>query len=205
MTLPKRSGPYLLTFLLLILAFLVAWMFHALTSPVVIEAASKSKKKAAKLPVETASPTLPTPNLPRGGSASAPIDPEHQKMADELHSTETQPIRDLEIVQEFLTLYSRAFKEGMPIGGNADITAALTGKADTSRPGRLFPDAHRSIRNGQLTDRWGTPFWFHPNSSNQMEIRSGGPDKEMFTLDDVILNASPAGFGATAPAGSGNQ
>jgi hypothetical protein len=38
-----------------------------------------------------------------------------------------------------------------------------------------------------------------------MEIRSGGPDKQMFTQDDVILNPSPAGFGATAPSSRENE
>jgi hypothetical protein len=73
---------------------------------------------------------------------------------------------------------------------------ALTG--DGGRLPHLFPPRHRTVRGGQLVDRWGTPYWFHPNSGNQMEIRSAGPDKNLFTLDDVVLNPSPEGLGASS-------
>ena len=115
------------------------------------------------------------------------IDPELQKLADELHSGDSNPQRDLEIVREFLNIYSKAYRDGNPVGLNEDITAALTGSADPERTGQLFPLSSRAIRNGQLVDRWGTPFWFHPETSTRMEIRSAGPDRQLFTLDDVIL------------------
>jgi hypothetical protein len=37
---------------------------------------------------------------------------------------------------------------------------------------------------GELTDRWGTPFFFHQVSKAQMEVRSAGPDRRMWTADD---------------------
>lgn len=201
MSLSKRSGLYLL--LLLVLALFLAWMLSS-RSRVEIQAETNGvNKKEVGIQPSIASATLPSQAI--RGSATAAVDVEHQKMADELHNQENPPERDLEIVQQFLTLYGKAFKEGMPTGDNRDITAALIGVADVTRPGQLFPRNHRAIRDGQLIDRWGTPFWFHPNSSSQMEIRSGGPDKQMFTQDDVILNPSPAGFGATAPGTGGNE
>jgi len=33
-----------------------------------------------------------------------------------------------------------------------------------------------------------------------MEIRSAGPDKQLFTDDDIVQNPSPAGLGATPQA-----
>ncbi len=200
MTLSKRSGLYLL--LLLVLALLLAWMLSSRSRVETQAETNGVKKKEVGIQQPIPSATLPSQAI--RGSAAAPVDIEHQKMADELHNQENPPERDLEIVQQFLTLYGKAFKEGMPIGGNGDITAALIGVADATRPGQLFPRNHRAIRDGQLIDRWGTPFWFHPNSSSQMEIRSAGPDKQMFTQDDLILNPSPAGFGATAPANGGD-
>jgi hypothetical protein len=200
-SLSKRSGLYLL--LLLVLALFLAWMLSS-RSRVEIQAETNGvNKKEVGIQPSISSATLPSQAI--RGSATAAVDVEHQKMADELHNQENPPERDLEIVQQFLTLYGKAFKEGMPTGDNGDITAALIGVADVTRPGQLFPRNHRAIRDGQLIDRWGTPFWFHPNSSSQMEIRSGGPDKQMFTQDDVILNPSPAGFGATAPGAGGNE
>ena len=52
----------------------------------------------------------------------------------------------------------------------------------------VIPPGHRAIdRNGELCDRWGTPFFFHAESATHMEIRSAGPDKKMWTDDDVAL------------------
>jgi len=48
-----------------------------------------------------------------------------------------------------------------------------------------------------VMDRWNTPYWFHANAATQVEIRSAGPDRNLFTADDLILNGSPAGFGAS--------
>ncbi len=47
MILPKRSGPYILVILLLLLFILVGWMFMALTSPELKQAVKA--KAAAKL------------------------------------------------------------------------------------------------------------------------------------------------------------
>lgn len=191
MLLPKRPATYILTLLLIVFMVIVGWMFHALTSPEIKQAVEKKKKP------ETGGVREPTPAPPRmelRPVAPVVIDPVHQEKADRLNSPDTTPQQDLQIVEEFIQLYGRAFG-GNPIGENADITAALTGNA--GQKGRVFPPIHRTIQNGQLTDRWSTPYWFHPNSSSQMEIRSAGPDKQLFTPDDVVLNPSPAGLGAT--------
>jgi hypothetical protein len=34
-------------------------------------------------------------------------------------------------------------------------------------------------------DRWGEPLYFHAISRDRLEIRSAGPDKIMWTPDDV--------------------
>jgi hypothetical protein len=103
----------------------------------------------------------------------------------------------LQTLADFISIYSKAFG-GNPIGGNEDITSAMTGY--DGKTGRVFPPRHRTIKDGQLVDRWGTPYWFHPNAGNQMEIRSAGPDRQLFTLDDVVQNPSPPGLGATPTA-----
>ncbi len=40
--------------------------------------------------------------------------------------------------------------------------------------------------NGELVDRWGTPYFFHQISGADTEIRSAGPDKIMYTADDIV-------------------
>lgn len=195
---PKRPGPYLIGLLIILLIVLVVWMFQALTSDVIVEAVKKKKREAAKPPPSEVIP-VPTPAAP--GSQRLPpveIDPALKAQADSLHNEQEPPERDLEIVADFINTYSKGIG-GNPIGDNADITAALTGTQ--GHKGRVFPPNHRAIRNGQLIDRWGTPFWFHPNSGNQMEIRSAGPDKDLFTSDDIIQNPSPSGLGVSPEGG----
>jgi hypothetical protein len=198
--LPNRPSTYLLTFLLALLVAVVAWIFHALNSPVLQEAVARKKSPGSSPRTQETAPVMPlpeageTPQFSTGG-----VDLELQAKADSLHSDEHGPEQDLQIVADFLETYARA-TGGQPIGDNADITAALSGTQFPGQKARVFPRQHRAVKNGQLVDRWGEALWFHPNSGNSMEIRSGGPDKQLFTPDDVILNPSPGGFGATPPA-----
>ncbi len=195
--LPKRPGPYALTLLLIVLVVVVAWMFYALNSPELVEAVSRKNKGTSPQQV---APIL-SASVP-GGPVASPqfssggVDLELQAKADSLHSDEHGPQRDLEVVAEFLETYARA-TGGQPIGDNADITAAISGTQYPGQKGRVFPKNHRAVKDGKLVDRWGEPLWFHPNSGSSMEIRSAGPDKQLFSPDDVILNPSPSGLGAT--------
>jgi hypothetical protein len=89
----------------------------------------------------------------------------------------------LEVIDTFRTNFPRA---GNPVGDNPEITAALTGKNKLRLA--LIPPDHRAIdRAGELCDRWGTPFFFHAESATRMEIRSAGPDRKMWSADDVVL------------------
>jgi hypothetical protein len=72
-----------------------------------------------------------------------------------------------------------------PVGNNAEITRALSGK--NSRQTRyLSPDA-RTNDKGELIDRWDQPIFFHQISATQMEVRSAGPDHRLWTTDDEVL------------------
>lgn len=204
--LPKRPGPYIMTLLLIILVVMVAWMFHALTSPELQEAMAKKKAAPPPAPPKPVAPVqdLPdtAPRVMQNFSAGG-VDAALQAQADELHNEQNPPLRDLEIVAGFIETYAKG-TGGQPVGDNSDITAALTGTQFPGQKARVFPQGHRAVRNGQIVDRWGEPMWFHPNSGNSMEIRSGGPDKQLFTQDDIILNPSPDGFGATPASSSGS-
>jgi hypothetical protein len=76
---------------------------------------------------------------------------------------------------------------GNPVGTNPEITAALNGQ----NPKQIkFIDPEAGLRvngNGELVDSWGTPFFFHQLSANDTEIRSAGPDKIMWTADDLVI------------------
>jgi len=87
---------------------------------------------------------------------------------------------------EILRFYRMEF-DTFPAGQeNRDIMNALTG----NNPGKLpiFPRKHPRIdRSGNLLDAWGKPFVFHPVSSQYLEVRSHGPDGEIFTSDDIVV------------------
>lgn len=71
-----------------------------------------------------------------------------------------------------------------PLPDNAAITAFLQGK-NPHRVGWIRP-GHPSVSGaGELLDRWGTPLFFHRESARTTTYRSAGPDREMWTDDDV--------------------
>jgi len=81
--------------------------------------------------------------------------------------------------------YSSMFG-GNPVGTNPEITEALNvGNPKQAR--FITEDSGLRINGrGELVDSWGTPFFFHQLSSTEMEIRSAGPDRKMWTADDLV-------------------
>ena len=75
---------------------------------------------------------------------------------------------------------------GDPVGTNREITSALNGQ-NPKQVNFIRPEAGLRINdNGELVDPWGTPYFFHQLSAMQMEVRSAGPDKIMWTDDDLV-------------------
>lgn len=74
---------------------------------------------------------------------------------------------------------------GNPVGTNLEITKALNGD-NPKQVKFLGPDGNRVNQKGELVDVWGTPYFFHQLSAMEMEIRSAGPDKIMYTSDDLV-------------------
>ena len=75
---------------------------------------------------------------------------------------------------------------GNPVGTNEEITRALNG--ENPRQVRFINEESglRINGRGELVDYWGTPFFFHQLSGREMEIHSAGPDKVMWTADDLV-------------------
>ena len=75
---------------------------------------------------------------------------------------------------------------GNPVGTNPEITAALNGR-NPRQANFINPDAGMRVNeNGELVDPWGTPYFFHQLSGTEMEIHSAGPDRKMWTADDLV-------------------
>ncbi len=108
-----------------------------------------------------------------------------ENLASALNSPATEIVADLRLLDDLFATFRTNLREN-PVGTNAEITAALTGANPLHLA--LLPSDHPAINTrGELCDRWGTPFFFHQLSGTQMEIRSAGPDKKLWTDDDTVF------------------
>ncbi len=126
-----------------------------------------------------------------GNLVSTETDPLLGLVGEGLNSVDGNAADDVEILTELFHAWQTNFPgQGNPVGLNAEITRALTGQNPLRL--ELIPPDHPAINEtGQLVDRWGTPFEFHQISGAHMEIRSAGPDRVLYTADDVVGNPGP--------------
>jgi hypothetical protein len=91
-----------------------------------------------------------------------------------------------QLMDNFLLLVKSAATR--PLSANEDWAAALRGRNPARE--RFLPDQHAALNaRGQLVDRWGTPLFFHALGNGRFEIRSAGPDRKLWTADDIHRNA----------------
>ena len=118
------------------------------------------------------------------GPAAPPPAQGRSPLADALHASDSDPRQDLAIVTRLFATFHDHFHE-LPVGSNAEITAALAG--DNSHGLAVIPADHPAINaRGELVDRWGSTLFFHQIGGGTMEIRSAGPDRRMHTADDLV-------------------
>lgn len=127
-------------------------------------------------------PAFPVLNPPSPESLAAfPHHPE----ADLLGDPSISPESEVQLIWNLFDVYRQAFGS-FPTGAeNAHFMFALQG----ANPGRqpIFPLQHQRLdENGHLLDAWGKPFHFHSISRHSLEIRSAGPDGELFTAEDLV-------------------
>lgn len=103
------------------------------------------------------------------------------------------PEKDLELLQQVLADARLLVKDHarIPLADNRDFTRFLSGQ-NPHRVAWIRPGHPRINAQGELTDRWGTPLFFHQESSSRTSLRSAGPDQTMWTDDDLTLGDSPA-------------
>jgi len=125
-------------------------------------------------------------NLPAAtiltNAISAPTAPSNRR---DMEISSLPPLTVLDNARVAMKNYGTRFGEN-PVGTNPEITAALMG----SNPKQInFITAESGLRvneNGEMVDAWGTPFFFHQLSGKEMEIRSAGEDRKMWTFDDLV-------------------
>lgn len=98
----------------------------------------------------------------------------------------TSPEQDLTDLSHALGNFALLVKgtNPLPLGANEDIATALRGRNKAKL--RFLPDDAPCFNaQGQLVDRWQTPLFFHANDQQRLDIRSAGPDRQMWTADDI--------------------
>lgn len=148
---------------------------------------------AVRSPVRSSSASVASASGTPGSGATAPtpapekVEIQRLDMAGDLNAPGKTVIDDLRTLDGvFMAWQSNFLRDGNPVGNNAEITAALTGKNNLYLA-FLAPD-HKAINaQGELCDRWGTPYFFHQLSGSKMEIVSAGPDRKRGTDDDVMI------------------
>jgi hypothetical protein len=119
-------------------------------------------------------------------SATATIPPLPSGPAAPLQFTNFAPATALENMSHVFRQYNQMFG-GNPVGINSEITSQLSGD-NPKHINFLDPeDGMRINEKGELIDPWGTPYFFHQLSATDMEIHSAGPDKIMWTSDDLVV------------------
>lgn len=141
-------------------------------------------------PTELASPLASQPHsqapVPGPGTPARPGDAILQSYA----SPGTTPRDDVtslaHAMQNFLLLEKQAAQG--PLADNEDWAKVLLGKGRLREP---FLSASQAVFNvkGQLVDRWQTPLFVHALGAGRFELRSAGPDRKLWTDDDIHRNA----------------
>lgn len=129
------------------------------------------------------------PNSPstKEGVADTYTEVTDLNLAPDLNASGKTIMDDLKLVDGVFSVWQTNFLHtGNPVGTNAEITTALTGH-NSLHTAFISPKNPAINRDGELCDRWGTPFFFHQLSGTKMEILSAGPDRKRGTPDDAIL------------------
>lgn len=126
-------------------------------------------------------PVHPPAPVPPGRLAST-----GSPLVRELNAPDGDGRRDLAVLHRLLGQFTTTFPVAQlpPLGDNEDVTAALTGR-NRRRLVFLPPDSPLIDAKGRLLDRWGTPYFFHAMSAETIGLRSAGPDRRLFTADDI--------------------
>jgi hypothetical protein len=143
---------------------------------------------ASPPPAEMGTPVMPPSTLPASPSSAVAVSSSAGGISP-LPQTSPAAETSSEDITEDLNALDSAIRDfhavlgENPIGSNIEITAALLG----NNPKQLkleVPAGSRINPDGAMCDRWGTPYFFHQISATEMEIRSAGPDRIMWTGDD---------------------
>lgn len=154
-----------------------------------------SPAASPQVPASAASPARPPGDLPSTPTSrpnpppAAPLTPAASTavVTAPLGSPNPEQSEKAAIDVDRVGLMLRDYRTRMgenPFGTNAEIMKAVMG--GNPKQARLGPPEGQKLNGeGELLDRWGTPYFFHQLSKSSMEVRSAGPDKVLWTEDDL--------------------
>jgi len=189
----KKPIPAAVILLVLFGLFIYLWRQHhpanppgvaenSLSSATVVSNVLARQNPGAIALIQSNFARVPSPPV-NANSSGAQAAPSAQPAP--LQFTNFSPAIVLENMSRAVRQYGEMFG-GNPVGTNPEITSQLSGK----NPRHInFLDADAGMRvndNGELVDPWGTPYFFHQLSGHDMEIHSAGPDRIMWTSDDLV-------------------
>lgn len=140
-----------------------------------------------------------SPEAPEPATVEAPVTaaaPAPSRFTEDLsaehlvgYGTATSdPQRDLGMVKDAVDAFVRSIKipGALPTGSNRELVAALAG--DNPHRIRFIDPASPFINaDGELLDRWQVPLFFHFVEADDVGVRSAGPDRVLWTADDVRM------------------
>ncbi len=107
-------------------------------------------------------------------------------LAGELHNKDNSAEDDVQILDAILGYYRLVNRSNPVAGENFEVINSLAGK--NRHRIVVFPLDHPDLDNdGNLLDRWGSPYFFHAISATQLDIQSAGPDRKRGSADDLKL------------------
>lgn len=149
--------------------------------------------KTAVPPADTvAAPAVPLRFAPLPLPAANPASPQRQSPAAPPLPVENRPAavvpEPAQAAVEALARNIRDYRDrfgGNPVGNNAEIVREMDG-GNAKGAAYLPSELKRLNGEGELIDEWGTPYFFHQESAKEIEIRSAGADRVLWTSDDLV-------------------
>jgi hypothetical protein len=177
----KRIIPVLIAMPLLLVVglflFKMRWKFSKPRPSV--QQANITEAVESKITVTSASPSVSTPS-----GQSAPLLGE--TILRDYANTNFPPENDLTLMSRLMenSLLLLKSAANRPLSANEDWADLFRGKNGARE--QFLPSQHIALNaEGKLVDRWAMPLFFHALGGGRYEIRSAGPDKKLWTSDDL--------------------
>ena len=161
---------------------LVAYLIYRTTRPVPLTA----PEEIASTPADVIPPGIMVSESASGGSNQSTSSFSGDILLQGYASASSNPQQDIAQLSRALSNFLLTHKNASdrPLSANEEWSATLLGKRPSS-PAWLSENSPLFDDKQRLIDRWHSPLHFHAIGRQQWEVRSSGPDKILFTADDL--------------------